>query len=1056
MRNLRVLLLLVLGSGALFAGRYAVILSETPAGRQRVLAAQADVRRELAARGVQVTGSAQRLLNAVFIAASDTQAAQLRTIPGVAAVLPVRRYRLLLDRAVPLQNVPAAWTALGGKDGAGAGVKIAIVDTGIDQTHPGFQAPSLTPPPGFPKCAGADCAFTNNKVIAARSYVRLLAAGTEPDPAADSRPDDTSPRDHVGHGTALAMIAAGVTNTGPAATITGVAPGAFLGNYKVFGSPGVNDYTTGDIVVQALEDALNDGMDIAVLALGSPAISGALETGPACGLPAGAPCDPEALAVENAVRAGLSVVAAAGNSGDSGIDTPTLGTIESPATAPSVIAVGASTNSHVFTSSVRVQGQNVPHDLQFIRAVFGDGPLPDNPITAPLKDVTALDTSGLACSALPDGSLAGAFALVMRSRSACSFATKVLNAQEAGAAGVVIIQENGLSDIIAPGGLLQTQIPAVMIANAAGESLKSYLDSNPGTVATLDPTPAPMDAAVYNRIPDFSSHGPSIDLRFKPEMVAVGASLYLAAQRFDPNGVLYSKTGYTVARGTSFSAPMVAGALALVKQKNPQYTPAQLKSAVVNTASQDVSAPGMSGGVVATGNGKLDGGNSVQARITADPPAISFGVLKQGDPPPQQRILVRLSGTGQANLTLSASSVTGSEPTLDKKTLALAGPFSEEVVTLSFAEPVPQPGLYEGAVTIRGGGANFRIPYVFVVSDGVQWDVVPLSGFGLSATTGEALPGGLAFRVIDKYGAPVPGVPVGFAIASGGGTLTRADGVTNGDGVATADFTTGPAPGVERIEATTSDLYIPFTVFVHPKPAIAAVGNAAGGVPGPPVSPGSYVAIFGEALSDVIDSSTSSRLPLSLGGVSVSFDVPPANLSLPGRLIFVSPGQVNVQVPWELAGQDSVMMKVSLPGAPGKVFTAPVADYSPAIYSFTDPRTGSAIASALDGEFAPIDSQNPARRGQVIQVYANGLGPVDNQPETGEAASVELLSRTLASPIVTIAGRRAEVRFSGLTPGTAGLNQINLVVPPDAPAGLQPLVVTIGGVASRPVNIPVQ
>lgn len=1059
MRYLRVFTLLVLASGALFAGRYAVILSEAPTtagARQRVLAAQTDVRRQLAARGVHVTGSAQWLLNALFVSASSDQAEQLRSMPGVKAVLPVHRYHLLLDKAIPLQNVPAAWSVLGGKDTAGAGVKIAIIDTGIDQTHPGFQAPSLTPPAGFPKCSGADCAFTNNKVIVARSYIALLAAGTGPNPAADSRPDDLSPRDHVGHGTALGMIAAGVTNTGPMATITGVAPGAFLGNYKVFGSPGVNDGTTGDVVVQALEDALNDGMDIAVLALGSSAFSGALETGGACGLPPGVPCDPEAIAVENAVRSGLTVVAAAGNSGDSGIDVPTLNTIESPATAPSVIAAGASTNSHFFTSSVRVQGANVPQNLQFIAAAFSDGPLPNGPLTAPLKDVAALDGNGLACFALPPGSLSGAFALILRSRAACSFAAKAQNAQDAGANGVIIIQEDGLSSIVPPGGLNETQIPMVMIDNAAGQSLKSYLDSNPKATATLDPTLAEADSTDFNQIPDFSSRGPSIDLRLKPELVAVATNLYMAAQKFDPNGVMYSPTGYTVAQGTSFAAPMVAGAVALVKQKNPKYTPAQLKSAVVNSASQDVTASGMAGGVLSLGNGKMNGGNAVQTAITVDPPVVSFGALKQGDPPPQQKLTIRYSGAGQANLTLSADSVTGNTSKLDKRTLALAGSFSSDTVTLSLNGTVPPPGIYEGAVTIHGAGAPFRVPYVYFVPDGVPWDVVPLSGLQYAATTNDVIPQGLAFRIIDEFGVPVAGVPVTFATVNGAGVITRSDAATNGDGVATADLAIGPSPGAETFEARTRDFDIPFFVSVYSQASISGVGNAAGKVSGAPVAPGSYLAIFGDGLGDVSDSSATATLPLSLDLVSVSFDVPAANLSLPGRLIYVSPGQVNVQAPWELAGQSSVIMKVNIGGSLGKTFTAAVSNYSPAVYSSSDPQTGSMIAAALDANSAAINSRNPARRGQVIQVYMNGLGPVDNQPPTGEPAGEQPLSRTLATPVVIIGGKQAEVQFSGLTPGTAGLNQLNLVVPSDAPAGIQPLVVSIGGVPSLPVNIPVQ
>src|SRR5262249_10329018 len=143
-----------------------------------------------------------------------------------------------------------------------SGVKIAILDSGIDQTHPAFQDASLAMPAGFPKCTTGDCAFTNNKVIVARSYVSLLAAGSDPaNPAADSRPDDYSARDRSGHGTAVAMCAAGETNTG-VVTITGVAPKAYLGNYKIYGSPGVNDSTTDQIIITALDDAINDGMDI--------------------------------------------------------------------------------------------------------------------------------------------------------------------------------------------------------------------------------------------------------------------------------------------------------------------------------------------------------------------------------------------------------------------------------------------------------------------------------------------------------------------------------------------------------------------------------------------------------------------------------------------------------------------------------------------------------------------------------------------------------------------------------------------------------------------------
>src|SRR5262249_43164757 len=151
-----------------------------------------------------------------------------------------------LDQAIQLVGVPDAWNTLGGPPNAGAGVKIGIIDTGIDQTHAAFQDPALTTPDGYPK---GDTNFTNNKVIVARSYMDRLIAGDET-PEYD-RPDDTSPRDPSGHGTAVAMIAAGETNTGPLAAITGIAPKAWLGSYKVFGTPGVNDYSD-PVVPQAL------------------------------------------------------------------------------------------------------------------------------------------------------------------------------------------------------------------------------------------------------------------------------------------------------------------------------------------------------------------------------------------------------------------------------------------------------------------------------------------------------------------------------------------------------------------------------------------------------------------------------------------------------------------------------------------------------------------------------------------------------------------------------------------------------------------------------------
>ncbi|HZO51782.1 MAG TPA: hypothetical protein VFB63_03650, partial [Bryobacteraceae bacterium] len=99
---------------------------------------------------------------------------------------------------------------------------------------------------------------------------------------------------------------------------------------------------------------------------------------------------------------------------------------------------------------------------------------------------------------------------------------------------------------------------------------------------------------------------------------------------------------------------------------------------------------------------------------------------------------------------------------------------------------------------------------------------------------------------------------------------------------------------------------------------------------------------------------------------------------------------------------------------------------------------------------------NKAKKGQFIQVYCNGLGDVDITPPSGEPSSASPLSRTTVTPIVTIGGRPAEVDFSGLAPGIVGLYQLNVRVPADAPSGLQPLVIQVGGVTSKTANVPVE
>ena len=107
-------------------------------------------------------------------------------------------------------------------------------------------------------------------------------------------------------------------------------------------------------MLQALDDAVSDGMDIVSLSFGGAAFTGPLDTGSACGLAAGTPCDPLAFYYERAAAIGTVILVAAGNEGEDGNNYPTLNTISTPADAPSVIAVGGTSNTHGFTADVEV------------------------------------------------------------------------------------------------------------------------------------------------------------------------------------------------------------------------------------------------------------------------------------------------------------------------------------------------------------------------------------------------------------------------------------------------------------------------------------------------------------------------------------------------------------------------------------------------------------------------------------------------------------------------------------------------------------------------------
>jgi len=926
MKRLAILMMLpvaALSQARARVGEYALILEDAPVAQKvstraalhteaaqahlyRIRSAQAGIVGELARRGVPVVSTSQLLVNAVFVHTTRDVADGLRSIAGVKHVQFLPPVKPSLTTATNLVNVPAAWAAVGGIGNAGAGVKIGIIDSGIDQNHPGFQDSALKPPAGFPH---GDTGYTNSKVIVARSYVaNIIDHFPDFSTAFDYKaPDDYSPRDRMGHGTAIAMIAAGVQHSSPLGTIAGVAPKAFLGNYKVFGSPGVNDFTLYSAIQAALDDAFADGMDIVTLSLneGDPAQFGPLDAA-ACNDPVA--CDVRAMAVENMSAKGVLVVAAAGNGGNFGSRYPSLNSLDTPGTAPSAVTVGAIQNSHKLYQSVKVNGSTLR-----INALFGDVKV-NSPLTAPL-----IDTNGLGCTAFPTGSLNGAIALVQR--GTCLFSDKINNAQAAGAVGVIIWQVEGNEDVYSNLFVQNTGIPAVLIGNSDGKTLKNLLSGNGSATVTLDPTIVAVDNGSVNTIAPFSSRDPSLgnfaaarDFALKPELVAPGSDIYTATQKYDPVGDAYNATGYTTVTGTSYAVGFVAGAAALAKAKNGNLnTAGRLKSAVVNTAAADVQ-----GGVHVTdvGAGRLNAADAVAIAATLEPAAISFGPVPASLPVTRSLVITNVSSAA-ATFNVAVRPVTSesnAHVTVSSSSVQLAAGASQ-TISVALGGSRPAAGAYEGFIDVTGAGPALHLPYYYVVGDGVAANIQCIIDCGFTGSPNDT--GWLiAFRVVDQYGAPVARTPVSFRPLAGGGRIDPVGGDTATDvlGNAAVFVDLGSSQGDQIFQGTGGGLIQEFDGFARRLPTIKAGGvvNAATFALGQGLQPGSYITIFGADLSDTTSAASTPYLPLSLASVAVSFDG--GGITLPGHLHFVSAGQINVQIPWEYEGQSSVNMKVTYAG----------------------------------------------------------------------------------------------------------------------------------------------
>jgi subtilisin family serine protease len=559
------------------------------------------------APAAKVTGEVDISLNAVAVQLNGTSLGTIASAPMVKQAQYEGIYRPLdaNDPDLALINAMQAWAQGGGAANAGQGVKVGIIDTGIDVTHPCFSDA------GYPAQAQlGDATFTNNKVIVARVFNN------------QSNRFDHTPKAVQDHGTHVAGTVACNLDT-PATVsgvdipydVSGVAPRALLGNYNVF--PGEDDNARSEDILNALDAAYEDGMDIVNMSLG----------GNAHGVQ-----DLLTDAVDDLDQANMISAVAAGNSG------PGHFTIESPGSAARALTAGASTVPHFVGAPVTVGATTY-------RAATGDFETVTADLTAPLGVVSGTPL-GLACAALPAGSLTGKIAVL--SRGTCTFSTKIRNAQTAGAVAVLVVN-NVAGDPTAmgqDGTPAQPTIPAYMVSRADRDSL---IAQN-GQAATIGAALAYFSTTNANIMAGFSSQGPTdVDFRVKPDVVAPGVN------------VLSSIPGnqWAFFQGTSMATPHLAGSAAIVRQQHPTWSAAQVRSAIVNTATQGVLTDFQTGTNLLTDPNIIGAGldnllAAVGAKVAVDPVSVSFGSVPSGSGQTASKTATLWNLTGSAQ-TLSAA-----------------------------------------------------------------------------------------------------------------------------------------------------------------------------------------------------------------------------------------------------------------------------------------------------------------------------------------------------------------------------------------------------------------
>jgi subtilisin family serine protease len=634
----------------------------------QILQQHATLEPSIVALGGKVLAHYHDALNGMKVEIARGELADLANTPGVVQVVDVPKYRISNTVSVPYIGAPEVWQGIPGF--RGEKVKIAIIDTGVDYTHANFGGPGTVA--AFAQAAAtstqpADPALFGPNAPKVKGGTDLVGDDYNADDPSSVPVPDPNPLDCNGHGSHVSGTAAGFGVTTDGRTYhgpydeaayaagfgigPGVAPKADLYMVRVFGCTGSTN-----VVTDAIDWAVHNNMDVISMSLGGVY---------------GSRLSADSIASDNAAKAGIIVVAAAGNAGHAPYVTG------DPSTGTRVISVAANNARAFLVNGVKIafaSGASV-NGVEAIEA-----PLPKGNVPAVI--LRTGNTLSLGCNATdyPTGGVAGA--VVILSRGTCSFDQKTANATAAGASAIGVV--NNAAGFFNP-----------LLTNPKIPFIELLISDTPTFLAqpqptTADVTTANVPDATFRLAAAFSSGGPRTDDgALKPNITAPGVNVFSTD--------IGTGTGGTFDSGTSMATPHVAGVAALTVQAHKNWHEPGLRAAVVETASP-AALPDYSPRIEGSGLVQPVGAVATQVTAHADQDTklglMSFGIAELTQNFKDERdIVLRNHDRFPATFAATATSSAGVPHTveLSRSTVSVRGN-EENILRMNLSVPAGSAG----------------------------------------------------------------------------------------------------------------------------------------------------------------------------------------------------------------------------------------------------------------------------------------------------------------------------------------------------------------------------